>query len=102
MPTQMGSTPLPWASLRPTTGMLVTGSIMRPRILTSSSMVPPGDSEQVLAGQTAGTRARDLDLQILSQKIFARRSEIYNTIASGAAAPLIAGGVTRIREDFER
>src|SRR5580704_6051764 len=100
MPTQMGSTPLPCVSLRTTTGMLVTGSIMRPRILTSSSMVPPGDSDQVLAGQTAGTRARDLDLQILSQQIFARRREIYNTIASGAAAPLIAGCIARIGEDF--
>src|ERR1700690_964949 len=101
MPTQIGSTPLPWVSLRTTTGMLVTGSIMRPRILTSSSMVPPGDSDQVLAGQASRPRARDLDLQVFSQKIFARRSEIYNSIASGAAAPLISRGIARIGEDFE-
>src|SRR5580704_15963068 len=102
MPTQMGSTPLPCVSLRTTTGMLVTGSIIKPRILTSSSMVPPGDSDQVLAGEAPRPRARDLDLQVLSQKIFARRSEIYNSIASGASAPLISCGVTRIGEDLKR
>src|SRR5208282_1304776 len=102
MPTQIGNTPVPCVSLRTTTGMLVTGSIIKPRILTSSSMLPPGDSEQVLADQTIRARARDYDLNVFSQKILARRSEIYHAICSGASSPLIAGRVMRVNENLER
>src|ERR1019366_72701 len=41
MPTQMGSTVSESDSLRSTMGMLVTGSIMSPRILISTSIVVP-------------------------------------------------------------
>src|SRR5580698_6882097 len=43
-PTQMGSTALPLVSFRITIGMLVTGSIMRPRIFISTSMTPSQSS----------------------------------------------------------
>src|SRR5271169_5512656 len=42
MPTQMGRTESPFTSFRMTMGMLVTGSIISPRIFISTSgMVPP-------------------------------------------------------------
>src|SRR5579859_7542528 len=40
MPTQMGSTAVPLASFRITMGMLVTGSIISPRIFISTSIGP--------------------------------------------------------------
>src|SRR5579859_4328382 len=40
MPTQMGSTAVPFASFRITMGMLVTGSIISPRIFISTSIGP--------------------------------------------------------------
>src|SRR5690242_18463652 len=40
MPTQMGSTAAPFTSLRMTIGMLVTGSIIKPRIFISTSIAP--------------------------------------------------------------
>ena len=66
--------------------MLVTGSIIKPRILTSSSMVAsrPGFSGDVLAGTNYSVPQRViLHLDILSQKILARRSKIYYSVACG-------------------
>src|SRR5262249_41066651 len=66
-PTQMGSTVLPFRSLRITMGMLVTGSIMSPRIFISTSMAPsqtPLHHSYALAHQRVGARARHAHLQI--------------------------------------
>src|SRR5258708_32102816 len=40
-PTQIGRMELPCTSFRTTIGILVTGSIIRPRIFISSSIAPP-------------------------------------------------------------
>src|SRR5580700_675203 len=100
MPTQMGSTPLPEVSFSTTTGMLVTGSIIKPRIFTSSSMVASLTSPDVLADQTVWTGSQNLHLHVFSQKILARRSEIYHAIAGGTPGPLVARGVAAVNQDF--
>ena len=58
-------------------------------------------SAQLLAYQTVRPRARDSHLHIFSQKIFARRSEIYDAVARSAPGPLAAGWMTSIDKHFE-
>src|SRR5208282_3284112 len=82
--------------------MFVTGSIIKPRILTSSSMMASSASQHLLANETVRRCACHLDLHIFSQKIFARRSEIYDAVACGASRPLRARGMVRVDEHFER
>ncbi len=70
-PTQMGSTVLPLTSLRITMGMLVTGSIMSPRIFISTSMTPSQSSlhhSYALTHQRVGAGARDPDRQVLAHQ----------------------------------
>src|SRR3984957_11010629 len=96
MPTQIGSTAVPCASLSTTMGMFVTGSIISPRIFISTSMgtspdarmkdqtcfasatkeSPLDNSDFVLADQTVRTGARNSHCHILSQKVLPGRSEI--------------------------
>src|SRR5580700_11473685 len=45
MPTHTGRTELPCASFSTTMGMLVTGSIIRPRIFISTSIAPPCEKD---------------------------------------------------------
>src|SRR5580704_16914305 len=96
----MGRIPVPCDSARTTTGIFVTGSIISARILTSSSMVASDDSVNLLANQTIRRRPRDSHLSVFSQKLFTRRSEIYNSIAGGAPRPLTTRGVVRVYQNF--
>src|SRR5271154_4272704 len=103
MPTQMGRIAEPEVSFRTTTGMLVTGSIIKPRILTSCSMVAsPKALGDIYTCQTVRTAAHNLHLKILSQKVRSSRRKIYNAIAGGAASPKTAALEERVDEDFER
>src|SRR5205814_1227990 len=54
MPTQMGNTAAPLTSLRMTMGMLVTGSIISPRIFISTSIWPPHNHRTVRPTQVVG------------------------------------------------
>src|ERR1700733_1513985 len=100
-PTQMGRTPVPCVSCRTTTGVLVAGSIISPRIFTSSSMVASARSADLLADETERRGARDARLNVFSQKIRVRRTEINDQVAGGAAGPLRASGMVRVDHDFE-
>src|ERR1700689_3114352 len=100
-PTQMGRTPVPCVSWRTTTGVLVAGSIIRPRILTSSSMVASAALYDLFANETEWCGARDSRLNIFSQKILARRSEINDQVARGASGPLAARGMMRVYHQIE-
>src|ERR1700722_19066408 len=103
MPTQIGRIAVPDVSFRTTTGMLVTGSIIKPRILTSCSMVAsPKALADILTCQTVRTAAHYLHWKILSQKVRSSRREIYDAIAGGAPGPLSAALVKRVDENFER
>src|ERR1700722_13004990 len=100
-PTQMGSTPVPWVSCRTTTGVLVAGSIISPRIFTSSSMVASVRSTDLLADKTERRGASDARLNVFSQKIRTRRTEINDQVARGAPGPLRASGVVGVDHEFE-
>src|ERR1700733_13037442 len=100
-PTQMGSTPVPCVSCRTTTGVLVAGSIISPRIFTSSSMVASVRSTDLLADETKRRGASDARLNVFSQKIRMRGTEINDQVAGGAPGPLRASGVVRVDHDFE-
>src|ERR1700722_4800880 len=71
MPTQMGRIALPLTSLSTTMGMLVTGSIIRPRIFISTSMRPP--SVYTLADQRIRAGPGHANIDILAQNIVRRR-----------------------------
>src|SRR5271155_3670052 len=103
MPTQIGRIADPEVSFRTTTGMLVTGSIIKPRILTSCSMVAsPRVLGDIFTCQTVRTAAHNLHLKILSQKVRSSRRKIYDAIAGGASGPESAAFEKRVDEDFER
>src|SRR5215472_14011276 len=105
----MGRMPEPAVSFRTTTGMLVTGSIINPRILHSSSMLasrcpwssPDSASVHLLAHQTIRSAPRDANLNILSQKILTRSRKIYDAVAGGSASPLAACAVMCVDKRFE-
>src|SRR5579863_6911206 len=94
----MGSTALPLISLRMTIGMLVTGSIMRPRIFISTSMTPSQSSlhhsydiAYTLAHQRVGAGASHPHRKVLThQRLRAavRMREVERTIVRRAADPL--------------
>ena len=75
---------MPAVSFRTTTGMLVTGSIIKPRILTSSSMVASAtqlptakqNSDDVLSEQIIRADARDARKNVFTEQSIERRSEI--------------------------
>src|SRR5579859_2167559 len=69
--------------------MLVTGSIIRPRIFISTSMRGLPGLRHLLADQAVGPGAGYLNLHVGSQKVALLGSEIYNFVTSGVAAPLI-------------
>src|SRR5271154_1955999 len=100
-PTQIGRTPVPWVSWRTTTGVLVAGSIIRPRIFTSSSMMASAVLDDLFADETERRGARDSRLNVFSQKILTRRSEINDQVAGGASSPLAARSVMRIYHQLE-
>src|SRR3989442_1473021 len=72
MPTQIGSTVLLLTSFKMTIGMLVAGSIMRPRIFISTSIPPPPPQplHHTLAYQRVRARARHAHIQIPSDQTF--------------------------------
>src|SRR4029077_15494406 len=55
-----------------------------------------------LTNQTIRCAARDVHLNVLSQKILARCRKIYDAVAGGSAGPLVARGVVGVHENFIR
>src|SRR5436190_21746665 len=76
MPTQIGSTVLLLTSFKMTIGMLVAGSIMRPRIFISTSIHPPPPRplHHTLAYQRVRSRTRHAHVEIPSDELFIARS----------------------------
>src|SRR5215831_15970838 len=107
-PTQMGRTVLPFTSFRMTMGMLVTGSIMSPRIFISTSMSPPPTSLHHSYGfthQGVGPRARNPYRQVLSHQRIAvggRVGEVEGAVVRGAADPLAERLVAAFDHHFAR
>src|SRR6185437_6972000 len=101
MPTQIGRRALPSVSFRTTTGILVAGSIRKPRIFTSCSM-RASRLPHLLAEQTVRPGSRDHHLNIFSQKVLAGSSEIYDAISAGSAGPLAARGMAGVHEYLRR
>jgi len=64
-------------------------------------MVASAASNHLLADETERRGARDSRLNVFSQKILKRRSEINDQVASRAARPLPAGGVVGVDEQFK-
>src|SRR5579862_2993311 len=98
----MGSTAPLLESLRTTMGMLVTGSIIRPRIFISISIAASGASGDMLANQAVCSAARDQHLNVFSQQIHTRRREIYDAVARGASRPLLFAPGRAVHQEFKR
>src|SRR5436309_5219370 len=110
MPTQMGSTAAPFTSLRMTIGMLVTGSIIKPRIFISTSIAPSLGSLQ------GRSRLRPAPDPFAHQAIRPRGGhsnghvsaspcrltwEIHYTVARGPADGLAQPGLETFHQHFE-
>src|SRR2546430_11963601 len=100
----MGRTALPCTSFKTTIGMFVTGSIIKPRILISTSMVsshflsttlrpspryPMSCLVDVHADQAVRRGALHLDGYVASEQIRMHGEDIHNAVARRMAAPLI-------------
>src|SRR5215472_6878751 len=102
----MGRTVLPWTSRRITMGMLVTGSIMRPRIFISTSMAPSQLSLHhscTFAHQRVGPGAGDAHGQVRAQELVAvggGMGEVESTVVGGAADPLAERGMPSLDQNF--
>src|SRR5712691_10086645 len=101
MPTQMGRMAVPWQSFRTTIGMLVTGSIISPRIFISTS-IPPSFrliSVYTFAGQRIRARAGHANLDITPQQVPTRSAtrsgvqEIERLVLRRPSDPLTGGRV---------
>src|SRR5579872_3269331 len=107
MPTQMGKMALPLVSFSTTIGMLLTGSIIKPRIFISTSIRSPFflDSRQRFASQRIRTRARDPNAGTFPDQRVAvlwtrlvRMKEVENAILSSPADPLTRGLIIPLHE----
>src|SRR5216684_1498028 len=78
----------PCTSFSTTMGILVTGSIIRPRIFISTSMEASLGSNYVLAHQAVRRRSCHTNLNVGSQKFFREGSEICQAIRTGISRPL--------------
>src|SRR5438270_12691068 len=91
MPTQIGRTASPPESFRMTIGMLVTGSIIKPRIFISTS-IPTlyFGSDYHFSYQAIGKTCRDAHIGVAADgRLDAwRHCEIERLILRGAADPL--------------
>src|SRR5438876_5556284 len=100
----MGRTALPCTSFKTTICMFVTGSIIKPRIFISTSMVssrflsttlrpspqcPMWRLVDVRADQAVRRGTLHLDVYVASKQIRMRREDIHNAVARRMAAPLI-------------
>src|ERR1700676_4753421 len=92
----------PCTSFNTTIGILVTGSIIRPRIFISTSIEASPKLRHVLAHQTIGTRTGRANLHVGSQKRAFLGSEIYNPVTCGVPTPLIFAARFVADEQFER
>src|ERR1700692_1621969 len=96
MPTQMGITVSEPTSLSNTMGMLVAGSIMRPRIRTSTSMDSPFCAERLVppldcfSYQTIWMRCSDPHLHITpwGRRYGLRPGEVDRLVLAAAAGNL--------------
>src|SRR5437764_2915289 len=91
MPTQIGRTASPPESFRMTIGMLVTGSIIKPRIFISTSI--PAlyfGSDYHFSYQAIGKTCRDAHIGVTADGRFhcRRRHEIQRLVLSGTTHPL--------------
>src|SRR5580692_7155076 len=96
MPTQMGMTVSEPTSLSTTIGILVDGSIIKPRIRTSMSMVSPSlTCLDGLADQAVGKCVCDFHLHIRarSRRDRQRCREVYRLVLRTSAGNLTAGGI---------
>src|ERR1700674_3878687 len=89
----MGSTVLPFTSLRMTMGKLVTGSIISPRIFISTSMKRPSQVSLhhscAFAHQRVRAGARHPYREIPAEKAAVRRMrEVERAVVGGTAHPL--------------
>src|SRR5271163_1258326 len=109
MPTQMGKIAFPLVSFSTTMGMLLTGSIINPRIFISTSMGSPFllDAGHGFAGQRIWAGARDPNIRKFSNQCFAlsrtRMSgvgEIQGAVLCGPADPLTCGLIIPLHEGF--
>src|SRR5437868_224171 len=103
MPTQIGSTASPPESFRMTIGMLVTGSIIKPRIFISTSI--PAlyfGSDYHFSYQAIGKTCRDAHIGVAADRGFhcRRRREIQRLVLGGAADPLSASIVPGLNHYF--
>src|SRR3990170_1778660 len=104
-PTQIGRMASPLASLRMTIGMFVTGSIIRPRILTSISMVPLfplSDWKRSLhvyihpfAHQTVRPGAGHPHCHVAAQLLLGA-GKVYHLVGGRAPRPLVAAGIAAL------
>src|SRR5258706_5851719 len=100
----MGRTALPCTSFRTTIGMFVTGSIIKPRILISTSMAssrfvsttlrpspqyPMWCLVDVYADQAIRRGTLHLDGYVASEQFRMHREDIHNAVARRMAAPLV-------------
>src|SRR5260370_26362042 len=85
----MGRMAWPCTSFSTTMGILVTGSIIRPRIFISTSMEASLGSNYVLAHQAVRRRSCHTNLNVGSQKFFREGSEICQAIRTGISRPLV-------------
>src|SRR5690348_2662851 len=88
-PTQIGRMAWPCTSLSTTMGMLVTGSIIRPRIFISTSMEASLGLNHVLAHQTVRRRSCHMHLNVGSQKLFGLGREICQAVRTCISGPLV-------------
>src|SRR5262249_34643381 len=105
-PTQMGSTVFPFRSFRITIGILVTGSIINPRIFISTSMgaSPQSslDHRQALAHQRIGSRSRHLHRHVLSHQLArdTRSRKIHCAIVGRPTDPLPGRLISSFHQHF--
>src|SRR5579863_8597964 len=107
MPTQMGKMAFPLVSFSTTMGMLLTGSIIKPRIFISTSIWSPFslDVHDCFAGQRIRTRARDPNIRKLPDQCLAvlwtclfRMNEVESAILCCPADPLTRGLIIPLHE----
>src|ERR1700693_6049732 len=114
MPTQMGRMAVPCVSFSTTMGMLVTGSIINPRIFISTSIAAsPGssdgtnnsyhlaNSDHLLPHQAVGPGAGDANFEVFSHQAGARRKKIYHAVARCATRPLAVLVTTIFHQHLE-
>src|SRR6516162_10313204 len=112
MPTQIGKMALPFVSFSTTMGMLLTGSIINPRIFISTSICGPLSSLAAghgLASQRIRAGTRDPNIQKFSnQCLVVLRTrvsgvvEVERPVLCGSPDPLTRGLIIPLHERFLR